>query len=99
MFFWKYRWICGFTVGEIAPLIIELVSTRARNRRTVGQALLDNAWAQDVQGELSFMAHMQVVNLCHAIATVPRNDGEMDQFHWSVDASGSYSANSVYKRL
>lgn len=31
--FWKDRWIHGFTVGEIAPSIISLVSTRACNSR------------------------------------------------------------------
>ena len=50
VFFWKDRWIHGFTVGEIAPTIMELVNTCARNTRTVQQALIDNAWSQDVLG-------------------------------------------------
>lgn len=81
MLFSKDRWVHGFTVSEIAPLVIGLVSTRAKNSRTLEQALIDNAWAQDVQGDLSFMAHLQVANLCHAITTVPRNEDVRDQFH------------------
>lgn len=97
--FWKDRWIHGFTVGDIAPLIVELVQPRARNRRSVQQALDDNAWIQDVHGDLTFMAHLQVAHLCQAMATVPMNEGETDQFVWPADGSGCYSAKSVYNRL
>lgn len=97
--FWKDGWIHGFTVGEIAPSILELVSTRARNCRTVKQALIENAWSTDVQGYISFTAHMQVANLCLTISTVPRNDQQPDQFIWPADKSGNYTAGSVYHRL
>lgn len=70
--FWKNRWIHGFTVGEIAPMILEMVSTRARNVRIVRQMLVDNAWPLDLQGDISFLAHMQVAHLCLVIAMVPR---------------------------
>lgn len=99
MLFWKDRWVHGFTVCEIAPLVFALVSTRAKNSRTVEQALIDNAWTQDVLGDLSFTANIQVANLCHAIATVQRNEDAQDVFHWPADPSGTYTAKSVYKRL
>ena len=41
--FWKDRWIHGATIADIALLLHELVSTRNKNRRTVQDALTDNA--------------------------------------------------------
>lgn len=43
--FWKDRWIHGFSVGDIASAVLEMVPTRARSRRTVQQAMVDNAWS------------------------------------------------------
>ena len=86
-------------ISEIAPLISAMVRTREKNVRTVQQAIVDNAWIHDVQGDLSFMAHMQVANLCQAVATVPIIATAPDQFIWLVDASGCYTAKSVYNRL
>ena len=99
VYFWKDRWIHGFTISEIAPLISAMVRTREKNVRTMQQAIVDNAWIHDVQGDLSFMAHMQVANLCQALATVPIIATAPDQFIWPADASGCYTAKSVYNRL
>jgi exonuclease III len=97
--FWRDRWIHGFTVGEIAPDILAMVGTRARNKTTVQLALTDNAWANDVLGEITFMAHIQIAHLCHAISTIERDPGLPDQFSWPADVSGVYTAKSVYARL
>ena len=97
--FWKDRWVHGFKVDEIAPLVASLVSTRGKNARTVEQAFDDNAWTLDVEGELSFTAHMQVANLCLAIATVPCNPNAPDEFLWTAYLSSSYTAKLVYIRL
>ncbi|KAE8782832.1 Serine/threonine-protein kinase CTR1 [Hordeum vulgare] len=97
--FWRDRWINGFTIKEIAPLIFQLVPTRARNSRTVQQVLTDNYWTQDVHGDLSFMAHIQVAHLCQAMASVPGSGDVPDQFAWPANKSGSYTAKSVYQRL
>ncbi|XP_020163130.1 uncharacterized protein [Aegilops tauschii subsp. strangulata] len=94
--FWRDRWIHGFTVAEIAPTIMDFVSTRAHNSRTVRQALIDNAWAADVQGDISFTAHIHIANLCLAITTAPRNEEQADQFAWPADVTGAYTAKSVY---
>lgn len=97
--FWKDRWIHGVAIKDIAPLLLQLVSTRDKNRRTVQEALLDNAWANDIHGELSFMGHMQVYLLTQAISLVERNIDEPDQFDWPYDASGKYTTSSTYTRL
>ena len=76
-----------------------MVDLRRRNRRMVQQALDDNSWIQDLDGELTFTGHIQFLNLCHAIANIPRDTNTPDKFTWPVDASGQYTARSVYIRL
>ncbi|KAE8805555.1 Serine/threonine-protein kinase CTR1 [Hordeum vulgare] len=71
--FWKDRWLHGFTVGEIAPDLWKMVATRTRNRRTVQQALNNNAWTENVVGDINFTMHIQIANLCLAMSTAPRN--------------------------
>ena len=97
--FWRDRWLHGLAIVDIAPQIHDMVDTRTRNRRTVQQALEDNSWVQDVAGELSFTGHIQFLNLCQAIATTHRDDSSLDTFAWPADASGQYSARSVYNML
>jgi hypothetical protein len=97
--FWRDRWIHGFAVADIAPLLLATVHTRVVNTRTVQQALLNDSWMEDCQAEISFMAHMQCMHLCHALATVNRNAAEQDVFTWMCSASGQYSSKSVYSSL
>ena len=97
--FWRDRWILGFTIHDIAPTILELVPVSNQNRRTVHSSLMDNGWATDVHGEISFVAHLQLTHLLHAISMVPRDEGVPNHFSWPRAASGTYSAGSVYKRL
>ncbi|XP_073355143.1 uncharacterized protein [Aegilops tauschii subsp. strangulata] len=61
--FWSNIWIFGFAVIDIVPLIHGLVDTRTRNRRKVEQALDNEAWLQDINGDLSFSAHLQLLHL------------------------------------
>jgi hypothetical protein len=48
--FWSDRWIQGRTAAEVASLLVQLVPTRVRNRRTVEEARMNNAWILDCQG-------------------------------------------------
>lgn len=38
-YFWKDRWINGFTAEELAPGVVARVPTRRKNERLVGEAL------------------------------------------------------------
>lgn len=97
--FWRDRWIHGFAVRDIAPLLHCMVDTRTRNRRTVRDALENSRWLQDMDGDLSFMGHMQLLHLNLAISTVPREATRADHFSWPADSSGMYTARSTYFRL
>ncbi|KAE8780818.1 hypothetical protein D1007_45963 [Hordeum vulgare] len=97
--FWKDRWLHGFTVGEISPGLWKLVATRARNSMTVQQGMINNAWTEDVAGDINFTLHIQFANLCLAISIVPRNEDGQDQFHWLAEAIGVYTAKATYSRM
>lgn len=97
--FWRDRWIHGFAAADIAPSIVASVDTRVKNRRTVQQAMDDNRWTQDVRGDLSFTAHMQLLHLNQAIHTVQRQADAPDTFSWPADPSGQYTARSTYRWL
>lgn len=96
--FWRDRWIHGFSVTDIAPNIRAMVDTRVINHRTVEQATIGERWIQDVHGDIPFMAHMQMMHLQHAIATVQRHPLAADRFTWpyaGVDRTYSAKAHTV----
>ncbi|KAE8777809.1 Serine/threonine-protein kinase CTR1 [Hordeum vulgare] len=97
--FWRDRWIHGFAIFDIAPLIHSSVDTRTRNRRTVLEALTNNRWLQDIHGNVSFTAQLQLMHLVHVIGSVQRDVQTPDAFSWPCDKSGVYTARSTYQRL
>ena len=99
MLFWRDRWIHGFAVMHIAPLVFAMVQTRVVNKRMVQQALSDNSWLVDYQLGFSFMAQIQLMHLIQAIGTVPWDAEGADEFTWPCSSSGSYTARSTYDRL
>lgn len=97
--FWHNRWIFGFTVQDIAPAILTLVPVRNQNRRTMHSELMDNGWTSDVQGDISFVAHLKMTHLIQAINRVPRHEEAPDHLSWPSTASGSYTPGSVCRHL
>uniref|UniRef100_A0A8R7TT92 Reverse transcriptase zinc-binding domain-containing protein n=1 Tax=Triticum urartu TaxID=4572 RepID=A0A8R7TT92_TRIUA len=97
--FWRDRWIHGFAIKGIAPLIHAQVDTRTINRRTVEEGLLEGRWLLDISGEVNFVGHMQLLHLNLAISTINRDPSKDDLFSWPADPSGSYTAKSTYIRL
>ncbi|KAE8771722.1 hypothetical protein D1007_56372 [Hordeum vulgare] len=83
--FWKDRWIHGFAIFDIAPLIYSSVDTRTRKRRTVQEALDNNRWLQDIHGNISFTVQLQLMHLGHAIGSVQRDAQMSDIFSWPCD--------------
>ena len=77
-----------------------MVATRVINTRTVQEALADNRWEQDIQGDMSFMAQLQLMHLKHAVATLRRDPVEEDKFTWPcAGEEGTYSAKATYGRF
>lgn len=89
----------GISPRDIAPLIVDMVSTRKNNTRTVAQGMLTGDWVEDIQGPLFYMAHMQLIHLHGVILHAPWSVEREDEFAWPCDASNRYSTSSVYNRL
>jgi hypothetical protein len=97
--FWQDRWIEGKMVYDIAPLVLELVSTRNCNHRTVDDALDANRWMLDISKPLSPLAALQCVKLWISLAHIDREMDEEDKFTWPWTSNGQYSAASTYNLL
>jgi hypothetical protein len=52
-YFWKDRWINGFTTAELAPEVVARIPTRRKNERLVGEALPEDGWIDDMSGEMT----------------------------------------------
>jgi hypothetical protein len=65
----------------------------------VAQALVENRWVDDIQGELTAEAARQCVQLWACINLVDRDIEEDDVLSWSCSANGVYSAKSTYDML
>uniref|UniRef100_A0A453IK90 Uncharacterized protein n=1 Tax=Aegilops tauschii subsp. strangulata TaxID=200361 RepID=A0A453IK90_AEGTS len=98
LLFWRDRWIHGFIVTDIAPLLQDTIHAQVANRWTVQQALINDRLREDCQ-VASFMAQMQLVHLCHAITIVDINQEQHDEFTWTCTPSGQYSASGIYASL
>ena len=68
--FWRDRWIHGFAVKDIAPMVHALIDTRTINQRTVQQATVDERWVLDISDSNSFQVLLQVMHLRLANSTV-----------------------------
>ncbi|KAM0911282.1 hypothetical protein ACQ4PT_013589 [Festuca glaucescens] len=97
--FWRDRWIDGRAAEDFAPGLLLTVSTRARNMRTVAQALVDNRWLSDIPGTLATRGAREVIALWVAVNNIQRNVNTPDVFKWPWTSSGQYSAKSTYTML
>lgn len=68
--------------GQIAPLVLAAVNSRARKTRLVSSALRNNTWARDVVGYLSVPTIRQFLLLWDAVQTVYLQSTIDDKFIW-----------------
>ncbi|KAM0890566.1 hypothetical protein ACQ4PT_026958 [Festuca glaucescens] len=52
-YFWRDRWIDGYTAEELAPEVFATVTTRRKNTRLVAEALQGDTWIDDIPGEMT----------------------------------------------
>jgi hypothetical protein len=97
--FWRDQWIHGLSIYDIAPLVLELVSTRNINRRKVHDALQENRWMLDISKPLTELAALQCIQLWIKLGDIVRDEEMEDSFTWPWTIDGSYSASSIYNLL
>lgn len=66
--FWKDKWINGSSVSDFAPLVVAAVLTCIRNRSLVAEAMVDNRWAQDIQGGLLMTGIYELFQLANILS-------------------------------
>jgi hypothetical protein len=66
-FFWKDKWIYGYSIMDIAPLIAAAVPKKTKDVRTVQQALTSHFWVHDIQRNLSLVEIEQYLQLWEVI--------------------------------
>ncbi|CAN6371751.1 unnamed protein product [Urochloa humidicola] len=93
--FWKDKWIDGKSISDIAPLVVAAVPTRTQNIRLVAKAMVDNRWAQDIQGGLSMVGLYELFQLSDILSDFVITQ-EDDVHFWRLEASGHYTAKSTY---
>jgi hypothetical protein len=99
IFFWTDRWIDGYTAEEIAPRVVERVPTRRKNIRMVAEAMRENDWLDDLEGEMTGEIWEQCLRLWEAVETVERDESRPDRIGWKGSVSGEYSAKATYQLL
>jgi hypothetical protein len=97
--FWRDRGIDGRAAEDFAPGLSLTISTRAKNSRTVAQALADNWWLLDIPGTLATRGAREVIALWIAVNNIQRDVNAPDVFSWPWSSSGRYSAKSTYNML
>lgn len=65
--------------------------------RTVMEALTDEKWIEDIQGELSLEALMEYLESWDILSDVELHGGIQDKHIWRLSDSGEYTANSAYE--
>jgi hypothetical protein len=97
--FWRDRWIHGLSIYDIAPSVLELVSTRNINRRKVHDALQENRWMLDISKPLTELAALQCIRLWIKLGDIVRDEEMEDSFTWPWTMDDSYSMSSIYNLL
>lgn len=97
--FWKDRWLHGYTVKEIAPLLARKVRTQVANRRLVREGLFMHEWINDIRGELDTESLAQFIRLWEALLEVQLAQEVEDRPIWAWNTSGTYTAASAYKMM
>ena len=97
--FWKDNWLDGKSIQVIAPEVAALVPKRRANKRTVLEALTNQRWLEDIQGQLSIDAVMEYLVLWDLIEGVVLQQDSPDQHIWRLSSSGQYTAKSAYDAL
>ncbi|GJM91715.1 hypothetical protein PR202_ga08120 [Eleusine coracana subsp. coracana] len=86
----------GSSLSDIAPRVVEQVPVKIQSSRTVEEGLVNQNWADDIQGGLSLVGLYEFFQLWDYIAEVMLSQEE-DIHVWKLDASGQYSTKSAYR--
>ena len=90
------RWLDGYRVEELAPILYKTVPRRTRATRTVSKALADHTWALEIVPDLTATMLRQFLGLWQRVDRFNIPLTENDSFKWAWEKDGKFSARSVY---
>ena len=94
--FWTDPWLHECFISELVPTVVACVRPQSKTKRTVAEALGNNAWVSDIQGGLSMIGLSEYLHLWDGLREVALSQDD-DQHIWRFDASRTYSAKSTYR--
>lgn len=94
--FWEDRWLNGYRIEELAPVLYGCVRRSVRATRTVSQGMDDALWARDIGPEVTAAALHEYLALWTAIEGVHLDHEQQDTIAWSWEESGCFSTRTAY---
>ena len=73
--FWKDNWLDGKSIQSLAPSLSASVSRRRANRRSVKDALDNDLWLEDIQGEITIDVLWEYLELWDIINVIELQQG------------------------
>lgn len=90
--FWEDKWIDGYRVQDLAPMLYSKVSRQARSSRTIAEALTNHAWAADFGPELTADMLRQFLGLWQRVEGLALREDAPDKIRWAWEKDGMFSA-------
>jgi hypothetical protein len=87
--FWSDRWLHGKCIFSVIP-------KRRVKRRTVRDALTNQAWTSDIQGALTVGVFAEYFQLWDLLMDFQLQQEVEDRHVWRLSSNGQYSAKSAY---
>jgi hypothetical protein len=84
---------------ELTPYLFGSVPKRRANKRSVQEALTNDRWLEDIQGNISVDTLMEYLVLWDIISNVVPHQDIPDKHIWRLSSSGLYTAKSAYEAL
>ena len=95
--FWTDRWLHGQSIADLAPRLFATISVRRRKKRTVQEALTNQAWIFDIQGALTVGVLIEYLHLWDILFDFQLHPDSEDKHIWRFSADGQYSAKLAYE--
>ena len=91
----KYKWIDGQSLSQLAPHLVKLVSSRAKNR-SVYDALTLRNWVNDIRGAITVNVLSDFLKVWDLTTDWAPHPDQEDKHIWLLSSSGIYSVKSAY---
>ncbi|OEL24169.1 hypothetical protein BAE44_0014812, partial [Dichanthelium oligosanthes] len=95
--FWTDSWLDGRRLAATMGELVEAVSVRRRNSRSVASALQDHAWISDLFGPFTVPVIVQFLQLKQRLQGTVLDPASLDRVVWKWCPSGQYSCSSAYQ--